>query len=210
MKPLRLSKSSLAMTLSLLAGFDEPDVQAEQYSTEPEIAADMLWFAYLNNHLVGKKVADLGCGTGILALGAALLGANVVAVEKDAAVLEVAKKNAQQLSLQNIAFLQQDISTFSGTADTVVQNPPFGTKQKHADVRFLNKACEVAPVVYSLHKTATVAYLKQYAKRRNLDCIVVNQYRFPLKATQPFHKKSIKRIEVSALRMTSSKQPKAL
>jgi ribosomal protein L11 methyltransferase len=46
--------------------------------------------------LVGKSLADVGCGSGILAIGAAKLGANVLAVDIDPIALEVAVENAQR------------------------------------------------------------------------------------------------------------------
>lgn len=40
--------------------------------------------------------------------------------------------------------------------DTVVMNPPFGTRKKGADMEFLSAAMKVASqAVYSLHKTST-------------------------------------------------------
>ncbi|CAN0900116.1 rRNA N6-adenosine-methyltransferase METTL5 [Linum grandiflorum] len=40
--------------------------------------------------------------------------------------------------------------------DTVVMNPPFGTRKKGADMDFLSAALKIASqAVYSLHKTST-------------------------------------------------------
>jgi ribosomal protein L11 methyltransferase len=47
--------------------------------------------------IAGREVADIGCGSGILAIGACLLGAkSVVAVDYDAVSVEVAEANAQR------------------------------------------------------------------------------------------------------------------
>jgi len=69
------TKSSLAIELSNLNVFSKAKVKLEQYPTDSEIAADVLWNAYMKDELKGKTIADLGCGTGILGIGALLLGA---------------------------------------------------------------------------------------------------------------------------------------
>ena len=49
-------------------------------------------------------------------------------------------------------------------ADTVVMNPPFGTRKKGADMGFLRAALGVAKrAVYSLHKTSTRAHIERHA-----------------------------------------------
>jgi predicted RNA methylase len=51
-------------------------------------------------------------------------------------------------------------------ADTVIMNPPFGTKQKGADMEFLRAACSLARTsVYSLHKSSTRAHIQKVALR---------------------------------------------
>jgi predicted RNA methylase len=51
-------------------------------------------------------------------------------------------------------------------ADTVIMNPPFGTKQKGADMEFLRAACRLARTsVYSLHKSSTRAHIQKVALR---------------------------------------------
>ena len=55
------------------------------------------------------SVQDLGCGTGILAIGAKLLGAKkVVGYDKDIKALEIAKLNARKLKAE-VEFVQSDI-----------------------------------------------------------------------------------------------------
>ena len=49
-------------------------------------------------------------------------------------------------------------------ADTVVMNPPFGTRLKGVDVAFIRCGLKVARrAVYSLHKSSTRAYLERHA-----------------------------------------------
>ena len=67
----------------------KPRVELEQYPTPPDIAAHMLLAAAEEGDIEGKLIADLGCGGGVLGIGAALLGAeHVLAVDLDPAALE--------------------------------------------------------------------------------------------------------------------------
>ena len=92
------SKSSIAILLSRLEVFIDPDVKGEQYPTDSEIAAEMLWNAAMIDGLEGKQVIDLGCGTGILGIGASLLGAaEVVFVDRSPEALKVLRTNLSGL-----------------------------------------------------------------------------------------------------------------
>ena len=88
-----ISKSGLAITLSKLKLFEKPNVKLEQYPTESEFAAEMLWFAFMKNEIPGKVIVDLGCGTGILGIGALIIGAEkVIFVDIDEKIIDVAKQ----------------------------------------------------------------------------------------------------------------------
>ena len=76
-----MKKKQLEMILERLEGFSRPSFQREQYATPATVAAEMLFLAAMHEDL--GTVCDLGCGTGILAIGAALLGARAVGVEID-------------------------------------------------------------------------------------------------------------------------------
>jgi putative methylase len=84
--------------------------------------------------------------------------------------------------------------------EIVMENPPFGTKVRHRDIEFLQKAFEIAPVVYSFHKTQTVGFLEKFAEKRDYRMTHRFDFSFPLKATQNHHKRRIFRIKVSCLR----------
>ena len=73
-----VSKSALAIELSQLNVFPTPNIKLEQYPTDSEIAADILWTAFMRNDIKNKIIADFGCGTGLLGIGAILLGAKKV------------------------------------------------------------------------------------------------------------------------------------
>ncbi|MBI2128963.1 methyltransferase [Candidatus Woesearchaeota archaeon] len=205
------SKSGLAIVLSQLEGFTQPKVMAEQYATDSEVAAEFLWFAAMKGDLKQKVSADLGCGTGILGIGALLLGAKkVYFVDSDAESVEIARKNLKnaakmaksESSLSGRAvFLRQDIAGFTEKVDVVLENPPFGTKERHADRVFLEKAMELAPVVYSLHKSESKGFVEALAGDHGFKVTNVLDFEMPLKATMKMHEKRIYRVKVSLFRM---------
>lgn len=121
--------------------------------TPGDIAASLLHLAFTHGSIQGKKVYDLGCGTGRLAIGAALLGAEkVVGVDIDEEALEIARKNAEEAGVE-IEWECEDVSDLEAPRfDTVIQNPPFGVQRRGADMVFLEKALGLARDVYSIHK----------------------------------------------------------
>jgi putative methylase len=148
-------KLDLEMFLSQIGPHPSPKPNIEQYTIPTDVAATMLYVAaYANNDIVDKRVVDLGCGTGRLALGAAFLGAGqVVGVDVDKNAVKLAFENSVKMDLKERAqWVAGDIDTIHGDFDTVLQNPPFGVQKRGADLKFLEKALEVAKVVYSLHK----------------------------------------------------------
>ncbi len=205
------SKSSLAIALSGLKGFEKPKVREEQYITEPEIAADVIWMILMREQLNGKTVADLGSGTGILGLGCLLAGASkVFLVEKDENAMLTAKQNYELLKsegykLGDAEFILSDINGFKEKADIVLQNPPFGTKDKHADREFLEKAFSTAGKVFSFHKTSTEQFVRAFAESSGFHIEGMLDFKFPLHHTQNFHTRRIHRIEVTLFALSNTK-----
>ncbi len=149
-----IRKLDLERFLSEVKPNPAPKVDLEQYTLNESAAASMLYLAaYTYGDIVGKRVLDLGCGTGRLALGAAFLGAeSVVGVDIDAETLKVAVENSAKVGLQDVVdWVVGDIDAVTGKFDTVLQNPPFGVQKRTADRKFLEKALEVGCTVYSLH-----------------------------------------------------------
>ncbi len=149
-------KIDLQMALSRIEPHPSPKAYLEQYTITPEAAAELLYTAsYTYNHIEGKTVADLGCGTGTLAIASALLGAKEpVGVDIDRAAVKTALKNAEKLGVkEETHWVAADVDMFHGTFDTILQNPPFGVQRKKADRKFLKKALEIGSHVYSLHKS---------------------------------------------------------
>ncbi|PIN80815.1 DNA methylase [Candidatus Woesearchaeota archaeon CG10_big_fil_rev_8_21_14_0_10_30_7] len=201
-----LTKKQLAIILSKLKVFESPKVSVEQYNTDSEIAATILWNSGITREFEDKVIVDLGAGTGILGLGALLLGADkVFFVESDGDSLEIAKKNHEMLKSEfNIGkaiFLNQKIEEFNEKCDFAIQNPPFGTKKEHADKEFLEKAFSLAPIIYTFHKASTDEFIKKIVDKNNF--LIKNEwlFNFPIKKTQSFHKKPVKKILVKVYRL---------
>ena len=148
-----IRKLDLERFLAAVAPQPNPQVHLEQYTVSEEIAANMLFIAaYANDDVAGKRVLDLGCGTGRLALGASFVGAEeVVGVDIDRSAIQTASENKTKTGLSNVQLVLGDINAVAGCFDTVLQNPPFGVQTREADRAFLVKALEVANSVYSLH-----------------------------------------------------------
>jgi len=149
-----IRKLDLELVLSKVAAQPTPQVQLEQYTISPSVAANMLYIAaFANNDIADKTVLDLGSGTGRLSLGAAFLGAeSVVGVDVDRLAVKTAVQNSINVGLDGcVEWINGDINSLVGTFDTVLENPPFGVQTREADRAFLIKALEVGKRIYSLH-----------------------------------------------------------
>ena len=149
-----IRKLDLERFLFTVKPHPSPNVNLEQYTLSESTAATLMYLAsYTYGDIVGKQVLDLGCGTGRLALAAAFLGAeSVVGVDIDKTAIRVAVENSINVGLgSEVDWVFGDIDAVAGKFDTVVQNPPFGVQKRNADRRFMEKALEVANVVYSIH-----------------------------------------------------------
>ena len=206
------SKKALAMVLSGLEGFIGPKVRVEQYSTDPEIAAEVLWQAYMKGD-IAKVSVDLGSGPGMLGIGLLALGAEkVYFVDFDKKVMDIAKRNVAKIESEGYGggdaiFRVSDVDTFNDQVDLVVMNPPFGIKVRHMDKIFLKKAFATGKVVYSFHKTESKKFLESFSRDNRYKITDVFDFEFPLKATMPFHSKRIKKISVSCFRFEKQNLP---
>jgi putative methylase len=195
----------LERELSGLEGFEDPSPHREQYVTPPDIAARLLYHAYTRGDIEGKRVCDLGSGTGILAIGAALLGASsVTGVEIDSGAIAVATRNAAKKSVSP-CFVQGDLEDPSlflrvGPHDTVVMNPPFGAQNPHADRAFVNAAIAIAPVTYGIFNKGSFPFLARFIEgRAEIEGVI--QGILSLKKTFAFHRREKKEIPVEIVIM---------
>lgn len=161
----------LEMRLERLAGFERPTARLEQYQTPAPVAARLLHHAAMQGAIEKRAVCDLGCGTGILACGAALLGASpAIGIEIDPAAIGVARRNADLLGV-SVEFIVADIRDpgidWNALAcDTVVMNPPFGAQKVHADRPFIDRALEIAGEVYGIFNEGSTPFVAAYTEGR--------------------------------------------
>ena len=73
-----MKKKDLEIRLERVRPFENPSAALEQYPTPATIASDILFSAYANGDVADMTVNDLGCGTGIFAIGSKLLDAGTV------------------------------------------------------------------------------------------------------------------------------------
>jgi putative methylase len=200
-KAIGIRKHDLAIKLQTIGSHPKPKVSLEQYSISADLAAEILFRAcYEYDDIEGKSVVDLGAGTGRLVLGASMLGAKcAIGVELDQETLKTAEANSRQLGL-SADWIVADIEALRGPVDTVVMNPPFGTRRAHNDVRFLQTAIRISKVTYSIHKTSTREYLERWLRKHGSRPNVILTSDLAIPHQFPFHRKLRGHVEVDIFR----------
>ncbi|MEM3086990.1 MAG: METTL5 family protein [Halobacteria archaeon] len=196
-----MRQRQLEILLERVRPFPSPKAEMEQYSLPAPAAAALLHFAHLRGELRGA-VYDLGCGTGILAIGAGLLGARrAVGVDRDPEALAVARENAGALGA-GVEWVEADVASLDPAAhraDTVLMNPPFGAQVKGADRPFLRKALELAPVAYGFGNRGSAEFVKRFISPARLTATM--SLDIPLKRTFSWHRKVVRAQEIELYRM---------
>ena len=199
----------LTRQLARLHKFEQPQAKKEQYSTPPEIAAEAIHYAAELGDIIGKKVSDLGAGTGILGIGALIARADhCTFVEQDPSSTDILRENVSLLPspLQKYTIRVGIIQEFTEKSETIVMNPPFGTKEKHADKPFFECALRLAPVIYAFAKTTTHRFVEKISADHGY--AITHAWRFDdwrLAATQHWHRKRATFIDVTLYRIASTK-----
>lgn len=233
----RWNKKRLQTELSQVNSFTKPSIYFEQYMTPPDLATEI--FLRIEKDIGGHTIADLGCGTGMLAIGCALIGADfVLGLEIDTEAVQIAKDNISNFDLHNkIDVITCDIKSMAMKAlrkqfDTVIMNPPFGTKrgvkdikirhhrqkakqkgtakvtsmmEEHqaTDIDFLRVGCNLARnCVYSLHKANTIRYIEKTCKDWGIKLEIVEMIRYELTAQYKHEARDSKDIEVYLVRLS--------
>lgn len=210
----RMKLRELESNLEDVDVFEQPKLLLEQYPTRPHIAACMLHTMQTTfGDIEDKHVADLGCGCGVLSAGAIMLGAGfATGFDVDHDALSIYKENMESFEISNYDLVRADISRvefvkksrLSKAFDTVVMNPPFGTKHNRGiDMAFVKCGLEMArTAVYSLHKTATREHVVKKAGDWGVKVEVLAKLRYDLPASYKHHKKSSVDIDVDFVRFS--------
>ena len=200
---------NIISSLESLETFSSPKDYLEQYQTPPSIAGEMIHYISNNYSLNNYSIADLGCGTGILGISAALCGCkNVFLFDIDEEALDIAKNNIEQLELEdNIQIIQMDVNQLrqcnklNKYFDLVMTNPPFGIRSENgADIEFLKTASYICNnTIFSLHKFSTINFLKKFYNKNGINDIKSFKIEYNLPKTYKFQKKKEKNIDVVCL-----------
>ena len=195
--------------LESLETFSSPKDYLEQYQTPASVAGEMIHYISNNYSIQNYSIADLGCGTGILGIAAALCGCkNVFLFDIDEEALEIAKNNVENLELNdNIQIIQMDVNQLrlckklNKYFDLIITNPPFGIRSENgADVEFLKTASYLCNnTIFSLHKFSTVNFLKKFYNKNGISDIKSFKIEYNLPKTYKFQKKKEKNIDVVCL-----------
>lgn len=171
--------------------FYQPKPELEQYATPVDIVLEIVKHAKSLGHL-SAKVADLGCGTGRLAIGAAIAGAKVTGFEIDEDALKIARdysnKNKLEIKWRNLA-----IENIEENFETILMNPPFGSQRPGADRSFLKKSLEIAVNIWTIHLAETRDFVEDFVKQNSGDIISAYEFDFKIKRSMDFHTKDIKK-----------------
>ena len=198
-------KHHLEKKLAEVMPHPEPKVHLEQYTISPEVAAEILYLAtYTYNDIIDKTVMDLGCGTGRLALGAALLGAEeAYGIDIDPLAIKVAKANARKLTMARKAnWITADLNAIRGHFHTILLNPPFGVQKRKADRVFLKKSLEVGCRIYSLHKSgrSNREFIKKFIEKHNGKVTSIFHMKMTIPKLFGFHTRERRNIAVDLFR----------
>lgn len=250
--------------------FTDPNITLEQYATSPELTSYIIYTALQNGDIgYGRSVLDLGCGTGMLSIGSAIVGSSqVTLLDCDEGALAIAQENMEEMgfgaadednedfcaveyllaqlkhvpkndpssshkagrgrgrgkgggrggggrggpptpstpiaSPQSIGPFDDGIPLASNCVDTVMTNPPFGTKPGNAgiDVTFLRTAIRLAKrSVYSFHKSSTRQYLIKTVESWGYEVEVVAEMKFDIPKLYKFHSKDNVDVDVDLIRV---------
>ncbi len=208
-------KRDLEFLLQKIEEPRSPKLDLEQYITPASIAADMLWEVFMRRDIENKIVADMGCGTGRLLLGAIFLGASLaIGIDIDPNILEIPlnyiyRHNVIRELPGLYDIIVSDVENLPiRRIDTVIMNPPFGLRSRTSDIVFLEKAFEVTKTVYSLHlaNEKNRVFIKKFAAKKGFSSEILKTYNYPIRQLHEAHRRRIYYIKVDYWRFRRSNE----
>ncbi len=169
--------------------FKDPDPKLEQYATPVDTTLEIIKKANSRGHL-SRKVADLGCGTGRLAIGAAILGADVTGFEIDAKALDIAIQYSRENNL-DIKWICSAVENINEEFNTIIMNPPFGSQRPGADRIFLEKAIEIADNIWTIHMAETRNFVEKFVGNRSAKIESCYEFDFAIPKSMTFHTRDL-------------------
>ncbi len=210
---LRFKKRDLEICLERVVAPEKPNPRLEQYPISSSVAAEIVWIAFYKNDIVGRKVVELGCGTGKLSIACALLNAShVTGIDIDPAIIKTAQTNSEQFDLQNrVSWVCGDIKAIRASIplfDVIVMNPPFGVRGAPGiDIRFLNHAMRLGSVIYSLHlgRLKNRAYISEVVTKKGFTIDFISRMTMDIPYLFSYHRKLRHKIAVDLYRIIKVK-----
>ena len=201
-----MKKKELEILLQKVPLPNNPIPNLEQYMTPASIAADIIFTAHQFGDIENKIIIDLGCGTGIFSVGAALAGAKkVTGIDADKDVVTIAKEYAKKNNL-GIKFMVNDVKNVQTKCNTVIMNPPFGAQKgnQKADRKFIEKGFDISKILYSIHLKKTIPFLEKMISSLGGSITYRKGYVFPIRWTFEFHDKEVVYYDVTLLRIETN------
>jgi len=201
-----MKKKELEILLQKVPLPNKPIPNLEQYMTPANIAADVIFTAHQFGDIQNKTILDLGCGTGIFSVGAALTGAKkVMGIDVDKDIITIAKEYAKKNNLE-IEFMAMDVKNVQTKCNTVIMNPPFGAQKSNrkADRKFIEKGFEISQILYSIHLKKTIPFLEKMISSLSGNITYRKDYAFPIRWAFEFHDKKVVYYDVTLLRIETN------
>ncbi len=148
-----MDKIVLAKKLKDLVVPDRLSVGKEQYVTDVSTAVDFLAFVDYVGKIKDRRIADVGCGNGILGIGAALSGAAMVDMyDYDTKMVECCAKNIVISGARNCRSVLKDLFDIGDKYEVVIANPPFGFQSSFNIKAFILKLDGMADSFFFIYK----------------------------------------------------------
>jgi putative methylase len=199
-----MKRRQLEIILSSIRVNLKPKLRFEQYDLDPVSASTILHVAASLGDIEGKRIIDLGCGTGILSIGAAILGANsVVGVDINGESIKIAAENMKSFGTR-VEFISGTLDCIRGSFDATIMNPPFGSWRRGLDVRFLLKATAISRVTYSVHKASekSDSFIRQKLIAMGKKATKLGRVEITIPRSYSFHNKAKYRVYAYLYRIT--------
>lgn len=157
------------------SGYDHPQQQgAVVIDLDPGLAfgtgshpTTALCMQWLDGHPVkGKRVIDYGCGSGILAIAAARLGASeVYAIDNDPQALQATSDNARMNNVDNVVRVAEP-GSIAGQADILIANillePLLSLQQSFSDLLVAGGQLVLSGLLAEQRQVIESAYSKDF------------------------------------------------
>jgi len=234
----------LESRLQTVKTFERPKLFLEQYITTSHLASQIVFnIDQLYDDLKEKNICDLGCGTGMLSIACSFMEPDyILGIDIDTDALKTCQENIESFDINNIDLIQCDCdkilqahaksekrSSFRlfNRFDTVIMNPPFGTKnfakkEKNnqereendelsslgMDLKFLKLASLMTNgSIYSIHKSVTRDFIERKCKKWNLKMEVVSELKYDIPKIDSRNRRmekeaSLKDVYVDLIRFT--------